>query len=120
MNDPFDFNPFDGNFFDKINDGLFNRFGFNQEQLLNMYQDAVIKVFRQKVDDLSKELEKMMNPNYNPFRIMGVGLNVTEKGLKEAYRSKAQRYHPDKGGTEEEFKKIQLAYEAIKRMKGWK
>lgn len=43
--------------------------------------------------------------------VLGVSPNATMDEVKTAYRSKANVAHPDKGGTNEDFSKIQRAYE---------
>jgi hypothetical protein len=43
--------------------------------------------------------------------VLGVKPNATIEDVKTAYRSKANIAHPDKGGTVEDFQKIQRAYE---------
>ncbi len=40
--------------------------------------------------------------------------NYTTEVLKRQYRIMAHRYHPDKGGDAEKFKKIVAAYEFLK------
>ncbi len=49
----------------------------------------------------------------NFYEILGVPKNATENDIKKAYRSLAKKHHPDKGGDEEEFKKITQAYETL-------
>ena len=45
---------------------------------------------------------------------MGYREEVTENSLKSAYRKMALRHHPDHGGDEEMFKKMQAAYVLLK------
>jgi DnaJ-class molecular chaperone len=50
----------------------------------------------------------------NYYDTLGVTKAATDKELKEAYRRKAREHHPDTGGSEEQFKKINEAYETLK------
>jgi curved DNA-binding protein CbpA len=47
------------------------------------------------------------------YAILGVDKNATPKEIKSAYKDKAKRHHPDKGGDEELFKKIKEAYDVL-------
>lgn len=49
----------------------------------------------------------------NPYKILGVDKSATKAEIKKAYRTKAKQHHPDKGGDEAEFKKINQAYEIL-------
>ncbi len=49
----------------------------------------------------------------NYYDDLGVGKNATESEIKKAYRAKAKQHHPDKGGNEADFKKINEAYEVL-------
>lgn len=51
----------------------------------------------------------------SPFTILGVPSNCSVEDAKQAYRRLAQHHHPDKGGSEETFKKIKAAFEQIER-----
>lgn len=44
---------------------------------------------------------------------LGVPKNATESDIKRAYRKLALQHHPDRGGDDEEFKKITRAYEVL-------
>lgn len=41
---------------------------------------------------------------------LGVDQNASEEEIKKAYKRRAKKTHPDKGGSEEEFKKTNQAY----------
>ena len=49
----------------------------------------------------------------NYYDILGVNEDATQEDIKKAYRKLAKENHPDKGGDEELFKKISVAYETI-------
>jgi len=49
----------------------------------------------------------------NFYEVLGVTENATQDEIKKAYRKKAVEHHPDKGGSEDEFKKISQAYDTI-------
>jgi len=54
-----------------------------------------------------------MKQSNDPYSILGVRPGSKLKDIKTAFREKAQRYHPDKGGTIAEWLKINEAYETI-------
>ena len=63
------------------------------------------------------------------YSTLGVNRNATEDDIKKAYRKMAVTYHPDKvaqmgeeyqKGAKEKFQKIQDAYEALKKRRGFK
>jgi len=62
------------------------------------------------------------------YEILGIERNNTEEEIKRAYRQMALKYHPDRvthlgedvrKAAEEKFKKIQEAYETVKKEKGF-
>jgi DnaJ-class molecular chaperone len=52
----------------------------------------------------------------DPYTVLGINNNASEKEIKNAYKKLAREHHPDKGGSEEKFKEIGGAYTQI--MKG--
>jgi molecular chaperone DnaJ len=49
----------------------------------------------------------------NFYKVLGVNENATQDEIKKTYRKLAVEHHPDKGGSEETFKKISEAYDTI-------
>lgn len=52
-----------------------------------------------------------MNTDY--YSILGVEETATQDEIKKAYRKLAKENHPDKGGDEELFKQISVAYDIV-------
>lgn len=64
----------------------------------------------------------------NAYTILEVDKNASETEIKKAYREMVKKYHPDKlvnmdeayrKGAEEKFRKVQEAYENIRKEKGF-
>jgi len=47
------------------------------------------------------------------YELLGVAKDAVDKDLKKAYRLKSLKLHPDKGGSEEEFKEMKYAYDVL-------
>jgi len=47
------------------------------------------------------------------YQTLGISRNASAKEVKLAYRKAAMRHHPDRGGDEEEFIKVQRAYAVL-------
>jgi len=50
----------------------------------------------------------------NPYKILGVRKNAKFENIKKAFRKLSKKHHPDKGGDEQEFQKINAAWEILK------
>ena len=58
-------------------------------------------------------------PPPNHYSTLGVNQNATPTEIKKAYRQATKTAHPDAGGSHEAFVKIQQAYDAIRKEKGF-
>jgi DnaJ like chaperone protein len=63
------------------------------------------------------------------YKILGISSSATDEEVKRAYREMARKYHPDKvshlgeevkKAAEKKFQKVNEAYEAIKKERGFK
>lgn len=53
----------------------------------------------------------MITENY--YTVLGVNEKASQEEIKKAYRKLVVKHHPDKGGSEETFKKISEAYDTL-------
>ena len=53
----------------------------------------------------------------SPYDVLGVKPTDPDKVVDAIYKARAGLAHPDKGGDEEEFKRINQAYEKIKELR---
>ena len=49
----------------------------------------------------------------DPFEILGIDQDATDKEVKRAYRAMASKYHPDVGGDAWVFQQVHAAYESV-------
>ena len=50
-----------------------------------------------------------------PHEVLGIQPGVSADEIKAAYRRACMRAHPDRGGSEEQFRAIQKAYEDLQK-----
>ncbi len=50
----------------------------------------------------------------NYYDILGVNAKASDAELKKAYKKASMQHHPDRGGDEEQFKKVNEAYATLK------
>jgi len=48
------------------------------------------------------------------YDVLGISRSATESEIRKAYKAKSMKHHPDRGGDEEEFKKVNEAYSTLK------
>jgi len=82
-------------------------------------QINVLKQLRRQIDNQIKVLSGT-EVGLDPFEILGVDPNATKDEVKQAFKKKAWKAHPDHGGTNEDMMKVNAAFEAISRVRGWK
>ena len=61
-------------------------------------------------NDRSSTTDDGMRQKLNPYKILGITKNYDEKILKKAYLKKALVTHPDRGGSQNEFQQVSIAY----------
>jgi curved DNA-binding protein len=48
------------------------------------------------------------------YSILGISKNASEQDIRKAYKKQSMKHHPDRGGDEEQFKKVNEAYSVLK------
>ena len=94
----------------------------------NSDRDRLVRLIKkQKAEEMErnkKEHEKRRNEyqaklnlleekNIDPYKILEVDKNANMIQIKNAYKRKARIYHPDKGGSDQQFRIITMAYMSI-------
>ena len=54
----------------------------------------------------------------DPYMVLGVHRNTPPDIIRAVYLAWAKNHHPDVGGDPEQFKKVNVAYDEIKKEKG--
>lgn len=95
------------------------------QAIIRNAQVGALKHLRGQLDSMIDKLARQGTDikgmgELDPFKILGVSPNATKDDVQKAYRRKAAEAHPDKGGSNEEMTKVNAAWEAIKRFRGWK
>lgn len=91
---------------------------------LRKFQGELAKM-QEKLNERVSELTKQKpatgpGRDIDPFNILGISPDATKEEVKKAFREKAEKAHPDKGGSNSDMIMVNAAYEAIMRFKGWK
>eukprot|EP00824_Muranothrix_gubernata_P008144 TRINITY_DN2040_c0_g1_i1.p1 TRINITY_DN2040_c0_g1~~TRINITY_DN2040_c0_g1_i1.p1 ORF type:complete len:428 (-),score=90.70 TRINITY_DN2040_c0_g1_i1:125-1345(-) len=60
-----------------------------------------------------EDMPKKEVDNKKYYDLIGVPQSATEQEIKKAFRKKALKEHPDKGGDVEKFKELTVAYEVL-------
>jgi hypothetical protein len=56
----------------------------------------------------------------DPYVVLGVRSDAPEEVIKAAYKAQAKRFHSDLGGDDAEMRRVNAAFEAIRRQQQWK
>lgn len=69
---------------------------------------------RDEYNKQTKARRSNTNNRANAINLMGLSENFTDKELKSAYRKLSKVHHPDVGGTQENFVRLQKAYDYLR------
>jgi curved DNA-binding protein CbpA len=95
---------------------MFQQTGEQQQQ--QQQQQQINYQQQQQQPQLNYEPENQPKQKLNPYKILGIPKNFDEKVLKKAYLKLAMKTHPDRGGSEEQFQQVSIAYTVLlKRLK---
>ena len=89
--------------------------------------EAIASAIRLNASDASSVIAMFYKDADSAYAVLEISPNATDDEVKSAYRRMAMKNHPDKVATlgpevqkaaEEKFRKIQEAYETIKKQRG--
>ena len=78
-------------------------------------QRGILEQFRQFFKELPAAGESTAIAD--PYKVMGVTPETPVEVVDAAFRALAKSAHPDTGGSEEQFKRLQRAYDMIKEQR---
>ena len=65
-------------------------------------------------DEGPREFPVAQEEEEDPFKVLGLKRSASDEDIKTKYRELILVHHPDKGGDQEEFIRIQEAYDFLK------
>lgn len=72
------------------------------------------RIFRDSLFSRVKSADNSVDKNKrNAIKLLGIEDSFTKDDVKKAYRRLARKHHPDAGGTEENFKRLNKAYQYL-------
>lgn len=71
------------------------------------------KEHEKRRNEYQAKLNLLEEKNIDPYKILEVDKNANMTQIKNAYKRKARIYHPDKGGSDQQFRIITMAYMSI-------
>lgn len=89
--------------------------------------ESISAAIRLNADDAASVIAMFYKDNASAYTVLEISPSATDDEVKTAYRRMAMKYHPDKVASlgedvrksaEEKFRKIQEAYESIKKERG--
>ncbi len=100
-----------------------DEFAWLKEHRPKMYEDFMREDALKAIRDLSPEYQEQQRRLYaeveqelyvdSGCKLLGVEPGATKRDVRNAYRRKARKLHPDVGGNAEDFKQLYTAYRAV-------
>ena len=66
-------------------------------------------------DDPTNDPDERLPPADAAYRVLGLPSGADAEAVRRAYRRRVKQAHPDHGGDEEEFRRVQEAYDTARR-----
>ncbi|MBA7500738.1 hypothetical protein ES704_03498 [subsurface metagenome] len=69
--------------------------------------------------EAARNLKKTKGKTDDAYKILGLRPDAPEEVVRAAYRARAMKAHPDRGGSSKEMAKVNKAYQQIIKERGW-
>ena len=89
-------------------DRLYREYRENLKRRLDQEREA-----RERRERIHNNVHKINQNRANALKLMGLSGNPSEKEIKSAYKKLAKVHHPDLGGKQANFIKLQKAYDYL-------
>lgn len=81
--------------------------------------DAIGARFRQRAAEARKDGRAVSDGDRRALKVLGLGIDVDRRALRERYAELVRRYHPDRNGGDRSFeRKLQEVIMAYQQLKG--
>ena len=83
---------------------------------MTMTQETPANIrFETRQNNNNNSYRALPSAKLDPYKILNISKKFTEKDLKKAYLKAAMKAHPDRGGSEDEFQKVSIAYALLQK-----
>ena len=88
---------------------------YNMSMNSNVPINIILQKQQKEHDERSQKVKALPSGKLDPYKILGISRNFDEKTLKKAYLKAAMVSHPDRGGTQDEFQQVSIAYALLQK-----